>query len=110
MTKLHSLPALLKRSAFTQGELAQLLAISQTRISRLEDGHPSLGTALALQVVFDVEPRLVFPQLYEQVEDAVMRRAAELDKRLAGKNDPKSLRKKASLARMVRPQKTASAT
>ena len=76
-----------KHWALSQTELARLLNRSPARLSRYESGEdpPDLETALALQVVFGVPPRRIFPSLYTTLEEAVMRRAAELDQRLAGK-------------------------
>ena len=92
-----------KHYALTQDELADLLALSQTAVSRLEDdpGTGSLDTALALQVLFGLQPGVVFRRLYLRVEEAVMARAARLDRKLRGKTDPDSMRKQQLLADMV---------
>jgi len=76
-----------KHWALSQAELARLLNRSPTRLSRYESGEdpPDLETALALQVVFGGSPRKFFPTLYAAIEEAVMRRAAELDQHLVGK-------------------------
>lgn len=83
------------RWMLSQAELAELLDISQARISRYETGeeHPTLGVALGLQVIFGRGPRSVFNHLYLSVEDATMRRAAELERRLAGRSDFASKKK-----------------
>lgn len=76
-----------KRWALSQNELARLLNRSPARLSRYESGEdpPDLETVLGLQVVFGTAPRRLFPSLYSSAEEAVMRRAAEFDQRLAGK-------------------------
>lgn len=93
-----------KRTALSQGDLADLLAISQTAISRLEGAAESttLETALGLQVVFDLQPRLLFHRLYASVEEAVMARATKLDRQLRGKTDAASLKKQRLLGAMVK--------
>ena len=93
-----------RSSALTQDELADLLAITQTTISRLEDKNESttLETALGLQVIFDTEPRSFFAKLYERVEEAVMTRAADLDVKIRDKYDSKSRKKQALLNIMVK--------
>lgn len=104
MTTIRTVRSLRKEFALTQDELADLLSISQTAISRIEgDTEPaSLDTALGLQVVFDFEPRLLFHRRYGKIEDAVMRRAAKLDRRVAVQGDPKSLKNQRLLAGMVK--------
>lgn len=106
MTHTHRIVFNRKRSALTQGELARLLAISQPAISRLEEtgkaNNASLETVLGLQVVFGSAPRALFPDLYADIEDAVMMRAAELDLALRDKSDPDSGKKKQLLDAMMK--------
>ncbi len=86
-----------QRYALSERELAFLIDQHwQTTISRLEGGrHPvSLQVALALQVLFRVEPRKLFPDLYDGVEDVVMRRAKALVDKLEGKTDARSAHKR----------------
>jgi transcriptional regulator with XRE-family HTH domain len=89
--------------ALSQRELANLLNLSQSEMSRLEDGThaPRLETVFCLQVLFDVAPRHLFPDLYAEAGEAVMRRASRLDRQLTGKNDAASLKKKRLLTAMV---------
>lgn len=91
------------RWMLSQAELAELLDISQARISRYEKGeeHPTLGVALSLQVVFGSGPRAVFSGLYASVEEATMRRAAELERRLADGSDFATIKKRQLLESMV---------
>ncbi len=93
-----------KDTALSQGELADLLAISQSAISRLEDGSdpPTLEIALGLQVIFDMSPRQMFAAFYTKVEDAVMAQAAKLDRKIRGKTDAASLKKQRLLTSMVK--------
>ena len=93
-----------KRWALSQQELAGLLGLSRTAITRLENESEStrLVTAFGLMVVFGIKTEVMQRKLYTQVEDAVMRNAAALDEKLRGKSDLKSLRKIELLDDMVR--------
>lgn len=95
-----------KRAALTQGELADLIAVSQSSISRAESEKTSkmttLETLLGLQVVFGHSPRALFSSLYAKIEEAVMTRAAELDCILRSKDDPQSIKKKQLLSAMMK--------
>jgi DNA-binding XRE family transcriptional regulator len=76
-----------KHHSLTQDELAQLLGIYQGNISRLESGAtpPDLETAFSLQVIFGASLHDLFPALFEKIEDAVMRRAADFDSQLSNR-------------------------
>lgn len=80
-----------------------MLGITRTRISRYEKNEefPAFSTALGLQVIFDQQPRLTFPRLYDQIEEAVMQRAAELERALDGLHDYQSARKRQLLDAMM---------
>ena len=92
-----------KKFALSQGELGLLLALTQGEISKLEEDRRStkLETAFALQIVFDVQPKDMFVRRYAKVEEAVMRRASRLDRKLAGRKDAASVKKQRLLAAMV---------
>lgn len=109
MTHIKMVRLTRKRFALSQGELADLLALSQGEISRLEDDRHVAGleTVFALQILFDVEPRDLFPRRYAKAEEAVMRRASKLDRLLQGKTDAASLKKQRMLAAMVKRVKPA---
>ena len=87
----------------SQDELAELLDVSQGRVSRYENGeeHPALSVVLALQVIFGRSPRTLMAALYESVEEAVVGRAAAFERRLAGKRDYGSVRKQHLLSAMM---------
>ena len=93
-----------RRWALSQQELADLLGLSRTAITRLETESEStrLITAFGLMVVFGIKTEVLQKKLYSQVEDAVMRNAAKLDEKLRDKTDAKSLRKIELLSDMVR--------
>jgi DNA-binding XRE family transcriptional regulator len=85
-----------RRWALTQDELAALIGIeSRTGISRIEQGErlPSLEYALALEVLFGIAPRTMFPQFYLEVEETVMRRALNLYEGLTQRTSPRQKRK-----------------
>ena len=100
----HSLHLLRKRWALSQQELADLLSISRSALVRLESGVESirLVTAHALLVVFGNGEEIRQTDIYLQVEEAVMNRAATLDAKLRNKSDAASLRKLELLSDMVR--------
>lgn len=87
----------------SQGELAALVGVSQSRISRLEAGtdQPTLSVALALQIVFGYGPRATFPDLYARIEEEVMRRAADFESGLPNANDRETATKRRLLGRMM---------
>jgi transcriptional regulator with XRE-family HTH domain len=79
------------RSALSEQELANLLGLkSASAISRFETGarSPTIAAALACQVLFDVTPAALFPKLYANVEEAVMRNAHVLYQKLQGNPSP----------------------
>lgn len=79
-----------ERHGLSREDLAGLMEQRSLRaIRRFERGDavPTLEGALALQVIFGMEPRDIFPGLFEVVEDAVMRRARDLYAKLEGLTD-----------------------
>lgn len=92
------------RHCLSQGELAELLDINQARISRFESGDetPTLSITFGYQVIFGVPPCRLFPKLYSQVEEAVMRRAAKLERRVARRTDFQSRKKRHLLEAMAK--------
>jgi len=105
MNNAHTILLYRKRAALTQGELAQLLGISQSALSRIEEGQVKdlrLDVALGLTVVFGLGPHHMFDEHYATIEDEVMERAARLDQRIRQRKDRKSARKQALLDEMMR--------
>ena len=73
----------------TQDELAFLLGyLNQPIIARLERGERAVTVAVAhtCELVFGVEPRELFPALFEGVEERVLARLHELHKRLTAED------------------------
>lgn len=97
------LRSLRTRWALSQEDVGELLDVSQARISRYEKGEesPTLHAALGLQVIFGPSPRKLFPYAYTAIEEAVVRRAADLELRLINKTDSASMRKRELLAGMM---------
>jgi transcriptional regulator with XRE-family HTH domain len=91
------------RWCLSQDELADLLGVTQTRVSRYEQNeeYPATTSLLGLQAIFDRAPRTLFPKIYEMVEEAVMGRAAELERSLEGKQDYASTKKRQLLEAMM---------
>ncbi|GAA4815220.1 hypothetical protein GCM10023232_08630 [Sphingosinicella ginsenosidimutans] len=91
------------RWSLSQEELAELLGVAQGRISRYERGdeHPTLPVVFALQVIFGRSPRNLVSRLYASVEEAVMRRAVVLERKVAGKKDYASVKKQHLLRAMM---------
>lgn len=81
------LRTLRRRWGLTQKELAFLIGASGGgHVSRLEQlkRFPSLAAAIACLVIFDTSPYQLFPGLFEDIEGAVLERAAELYEELQG--------------------------
>jgi transcriptional regulator with XRE-family HTH domain len=104
MTKQNNLPGSRKRWAMPQRELAHLVGVSRTVISRYENGalSPSARGILALEAIFGRSGRQLFPHAYADVQDEVMRRAAKLDRTLSGRADKASERKRQLLSEMAK--------
>lgn len=86
-----------QRHALSEEELALLInQRSPSAVSHFESGDrvPNLEGALALQVIFGLAPRDMFPGFFERIEEDVMRRGQQLNQRLEGKTDRRSLAKR----------------
>jgi len=92
-----------QRHALSAEELASLInQRSAAAVSQFESGDrvPTLEGALALQVVFGLAPRELFPDFFASIEDAVMRRAANLYEQLEGLTDRSSQAKRTLVEEM----------
>ena len=104
MSHLNYLALHRKRWALSQRDLALLLGhASRSVVSRLELGHgrPSLTFAIRCEAVFGVGVAELFPDLYEENRELVMRRAADLDRRLHGHGGVVADRQRRLLREMV---------
>lgn len=97
------LPLNRKRYALLVEELAKLLGVDHAVVSRLEAGErsPHIQIAIALQVIFGIAPRELFPDLYRAIEEQVINRAVEFERRLAGKAGRRGVLRRALLQSMV---------
>ncbi len=94
-----------KRSALSQRELGDLMGnLSKDAVRLLEQGRqrPNLEHALALEIVFGVPARTMFPDLFERIEEGVMVRAKRLYEALEAKSDETSARKREALEAIPR--------
>ena|SRR5713226_8482010 len=76
-----------RRWGFSQRELADILGDRDRNfISRLESQkrQPKLKDAVALCVLFGMEPQELFPALCTEIEDCALTRAYDLYERLQG--------------------------
>lgn len=77
-----------------QAELAHLIGVSAAMIHRMEQGVKAqigdVEAMLALEIVFGKPIAQIFAAIHVQVEEAVMRRAAELEAVWRTLDDPKS--------------------
>jgi transcriptional regulator with XRE-family HTH domain len=74
-----------RQRCLNQEELAFLLGKKNASFVcrfELRKRDPGLEAAFACQVLFDVSPSELFPGLFAEIEEAVMRRAYRLDERL----------------------------
>ena len=71
------------------GDLANLLGVRKAVIGQCEApaARIDLDTALGLQVVLGPSPRELFPELYQRIEDVIMRRAAAVEKKNKERHD-----------------------
>ena len=70
-----------KRSGLTQRDLGLLLGfVDGAEVGRYERSLrlPNTQSLLACQVVFDVEPLVLFPDVHERVEQIIVKRALRL--------------------------------
>ena len=79
-----------KQWALSQTDLAHLLGLrARSVVSDYELGAemPNVRVALAYQLVFGVSLKVLFPDLADEVEDDIIRRAAQLDAKLRHRTD-----------------------
>lgn len=93
-----------RRWRLQQSDLARLLDLSgPTAISRLEKSErtPPTELLIAFEVVFGRHGSELFPALYEDITEQVMRRAKQMFDELEGREDEASQAKRALLLHMV---------
>lgn len=93
-----------KQNGLTQEELSELLGFrSSTTVHRVETGErqPTLRFALSCEVLFGNTPAKVFPGLYADIEEEVIRNGAWLDERIRGRTDRRASLQRDMLRRMM---------
>src|SRR5258708_4848544 len=85
-----------KRACLTRKELARLLGLSKSQIVRLENGRskPSARVLLACIVLFGDSLPILFTQLYNEIEAAVLRNLARLHDQLEDSESQEAERKR----------------
>jgi transcriptional regulator with XRE-family HTH domain len=88
------------RAALSQREVSELLGIRRTSLSRYELGLrvPTAEIVIAVETIFGVGGAVLFPALYNSVEEELAIRALALHNRLAGLTDLASLKKLALIS------------
>lgn len=84
----------------TQREVASLVGFEdRSAVSRIEQGKqvPQFETSLALQILFGVAPSDLFPRIFDEIEEQVMRRALEHFEATIQSSRPREVRKRACL-------------
>jgi len=91
------------RSGLSQPELASLLGISPSLLSKVESltRRPTARVILAAEIVFGRPARDIFPGPYTKIEQAVLERAKDLKKDLTGPSHPGVQQKRETLNKMV---------
>lgn len=88
----------------TQAELAYLLGLKTgSVVSRMErvKRQPGVMVVLACQVIFGTMPTELLPGPFSDIEDAVMRRVHEMNKKFQSKPSPKNKAKQLLLKDIV---------
>lgn len=97
------LATLRKQRDLTQAELAHLLSITDSGLSRFEtrSRRPTIDLVLGSEVIFGNPAREIFPFLYGGVEDRVMAQAKTLFARLECRTDLSAREKLNFLREMI---------
>lgn len=105
MSHTHELRVHRRTHHLRQDDLAHLIGVSPSMILRIEKGaraqQSDIEAMIGLEVVFGKSPATLFSKLFTDVEEAVMRRAAELEAVWRTLDDPKSKAKVALLQDMA---------
>lgn len=95
-----------KKFGLTQREAALLVGMETGQIISRHESRariPSFKTVVAYQIVFDVPLRALFPEIYQEVEYLVMKRARALKLHLERrKENPRTAHKLRRLEEMIR--------
>lgn len=104
MTTLNYIAKWRKGSGLSQYDVAALIGISQSSVSRYEQGErpPPLAVGLGLYIVFGVQPDECYPDLYAELLDHAVAVGLAINTELEGKTDPVSRQKRRTLAAMIK--------
>ena len=91
-----------RAARLTQRELADLLNLTQGQVSRIERGEAPTATHLvSLMIIFGVPASRLFSRYWTEVGEEVVRRAATLERTIAG-NTRSAQRKRDVLRAIIR--------
>ena len=96
----------------SQKELARLLGFkSPTLLSKVEHGHrkPTMQAIVGTYVLFGVDTRNMFPRLWRELEEAVIRRVYDLYQRVEN-GTTRRLQRKKELAQQALARATGNAS
>ncbi len=87
----------------TQPELASLLGVTESALSKFETQAlaPTKNLILGVEVIFGKSARDAFPALYAQTERNIMRCAATFSERLEANHDDAANKKRRLISEMI---------
>jgi transcriptional regulator with XRE-family HTH domain len=103
----HLLPSYLhtlrKQWGLSQPDLAALLGVTGSALSRFENGsrHPSAELVVGAEVMFGHSAKDVFPKFYHDIECTIVDRARALYKSIESKTDTTSRAKLHLLSEII---------
>lgn len=90
------------RAGLSQQELGELLGVSRSSISKMEnESLPSGELVVVVAIAFQRPTRDMFPALMDALEYDVMMRAIVMEHRLSERIDAFALRKRAHLSALI---------
>jgi transcriptional regulator with XRE-family HTH domain len=83
------------RRGLTQPELAELMGIGASLLSKVEslERRPTTKVILAAEIVFGMPAREIFPGAYKNLEQGVVKRARALRSQFLDRSDPAAAEK-----------------
>ena len=97
-----SVRRLRKAARLAQHEVAELLGVGQSTVSRIEAGDlPETSQVFGLQILFDVGPHHIFEGRFLAMAEEIVRKAAEMDQRLQRRGAPAHGRTRTWLREMM---------
>jgi transcriptional regulator with XRE-family HTH domain len=92
-----------KRSGLSQYDLAALLGLTASALSRFENQsrRPTIELAIATEVIFGHSAKEVFPAFYREIEQVIIARAQQCCDRYSKRPDVQSQAKRHVLTEMI---------